>query len=101
VLAFDMGGTTAKLALVDDGEPLVAWGFEAARDQAFPARVGAADADRHGRADRDRRRRRLDRASAAISARCNVGPGEQRRAARVPACYGRGGTDADRDRQPI
>ena len=24
VLAFDMGGTTAKLALVDDGEPLVA-----------------------------------------------------------------------------
>ena len=25
VLAFDMGGTTAKLALVDDGEPLVAW----------------------------------------------------------------------------
>ncbi len=28
VLAFDMGGTTAKLALVDDGDPLVAWGFE-------------------------------------------------------------------------
>ncbi len=32
VLAFDMGGTTAKLALVDDGEPLVAYGFEAARE---------------------------------------------------------------------
>jgi len=35
VLAFDMGGTTAKLALVDDGEPLVAWGFEAAREKRF------------------------------------------------------------------
>src|ERR1700704_26788 len=33
--AFDMGGTTAKLALVDDGEPLVAWGFEAARQKRF------------------------------------------------------------------
>jgi N-methylhydantoinase A len=35
VLAFDMGGTTAKLALVDDGEPMVAWGFEAARQKRF------------------------------------------------------------------
>ena len=35
VLAFDMGGTTAKLALVDDGEPLVAYGFEAAREKRF------------------------------------------------------------------
>ena len=35
VLAFDMGGTTAKLALVDDGEPLRAWGFEAARTRRF------------------------------------------------------------------
>ncbi|MCW8087373.1 hydantoinase/oxoprolinase family protein [Sabulicella glaciei] len=35
VLAFDMGGTTAKLALVDGGEPLVAWGFEAARTKRF------------------------------------------------------------------
>jgi N-methylhydantoinase A len=35
VLAFDMGGTTAKLALVEDGEPLVTWGFEAARQKRF------------------------------------------------------------------
>lgn len=35
LLAFDMGGTTAKLSLVDDGEPLVAYGFEAARQQRF------------------------------------------------------------------
>jgi len=35
VLAFDMGGTTAKLAVVDDGEPLVAYAFEAARQRRF------------------------------------------------------------------
>jgi N-methylhydantoinase A len=35
VLAFDMGGTTAKLSLVDDGEPLIAYGFEAARQKRF------------------------------------------------------------------
>ncbi|MCP5155773.1 MAG: hydantoinase/oxoprolinase family protein [Ectothiorhodospiraceae bacterium] len=35
LLAFDMGGTTAKLSLVDDGEPLVAYGFEAARQRRF------------------------------------------------------------------
>lgn len=35
VLAFDMGGTTAKLALVEDGEPHVAYHFEAAREKRF------------------------------------------------------------------
>lgn len=35
LLAFDMGGTTAKLSVVDDGEPLVAYGFEAARQKRF------------------------------------------------------------------
>ncbi len=35
VLAFDMGGTTAKLALVDDGEPHVDYHFEAAREKRF------------------------------------------------------------------
>jgi len=35
VLAFDMGGTTAKLSVVDDGEPLVAYTFEAARQKRF------------------------------------------------------------------
>ncbi|MDP6345011.1 MAG: hydantoinase/oxoprolinase family protein, partial [Alphaproteobacteria bacterium] len=35
VLAFDMGGTTAKLCLVDDGEPMVAYRFEAARERRF------------------------------------------------------------------
>ena len=35
VLAFDMGGTTAKLSLVDGGEPLTAYSFEAARQRRF------------------------------------------------------------------
>jgi N-methylhydantoinase A len=35
VLAFDMGGTTAKLAVVDQGVPLIAHSFEAARDRRF------------------------------------------------------------------
>lgn len=35
LLAFDMGGTTAKLSLVDDGEPLIAYAFEAARQKRF------------------------------------------------------------------
>ncbi len=35
LLAFDMGGTTAKLSLVEDGEPLTAYGFEAARQKRF------------------------------------------------------------------
>lgn len=35
VLAFDMGGTTAKLAVVDGGRPEVAYHFEAARAKRF------------------------------------------------------------------
>ena len=35
LLAFDMGGTTAKLSLVAGGEPLTAYSFEAARQKRF------------------------------------------------------------------
>lgn len=35
LLAFDMGGTTAKLCLVEQGKPSVAFGFEAARRERF------------------------------------------------------------------
>lgn len=35
VLAFDMGGTTAKVSLIDGGEPSIAYGFEAARTKRF------------------------------------------------------------------
>ncbi len=35
VLAFDMGGTTAKISLIDGGEPSIAYSFEAARTKRF------------------------------------------------------------------
>lgn len=35
LLAFDMGGTTAKLCLVENGKPSITFGFEAARQKRF------------------------------------------------------------------
>ena len=35
VVSFDMGGTTAKICLVDDGEPLITSDFETARTERF------------------------------------------------------------------
>ena len=35
LMAFDMGGTTAKLSIVDGGKPTVAYSFEAAREKRF------------------------------------------------------------------
>jgi len=35
VLAFDMGGTTAKLSIIDKGEPLIAYRFETGRQKRF------------------------------------------------------------------
>jgi len=40
LLAFDMGGTTAKLSLIDNGQPLIAYGFEAARQKRFVEHSG-------------------------------------------------------------
>jgi len=40
ILAFDMGGTTAKLSVIDDGQPLVAYRFEAARQKRFRSGSG-------------------------------------------------------------
>ena len=92
VLAFDMGGTTAKLALVDDGEPLVAYGFEAAREKRFlrgsglPMQIATVELIEIGAG------------GGSIAHRSNlgtlnVGP-ESSGAQPGPACYGRGGTDA-------
>src|SRR5215467_13364565 len=49
LLAFDMGGTTAKLAIVEEGKPTVAYSFEAAREKRFvegsglPVRISALE----------------------------------------------------------
>ncbi len=98
VLAFDMGGTTAKLALVDDGAPLVAYGFEAARTKRFlrgsglPIQIATIELMEIG-AGGGSIARRSDLETL------QVGP-DSAGADPGPACYGRGGaaptvTDAD------
>jgi N-methylhydantoinase A/oxoprolinase/acetone carboxylase beta subunit len=98
VLAFDMGGTTAKACLIEDGIPMVAREFEAARVYRFtkgsglPLRVPVIDLIEIG-------------AGGGSIARVGpfglpkVGP-DSTGADPGPACYGQGGsepavTDAD------
>lgn len=92
VLAFDMGGTTAKLALVDDGEPLVAYGFEAAREKRFlrgsglPMQIATVELIEIGAGGGSI-------AHKSDLGTLNVGP-ESSGAQPGPACYGRGGANA-------
>ena len=98
VLAFDMGGTTAKACVVDDGQPATTFSFEAGRQNRFkrgsglPIRAAAIELIEIG-------------AGGGSIARADelgllaVGP-ESAGAEPGPACYGRGGqeptvTDAD------
>jgi N-methylhydantoinase A len=98
VIAFDMGGTTAKACLIDHGQPVVTFKFEAARVQrfkkgsGFPLQIPAIDLLEVG-------------AGGGSIARVDamgllkVGP-QSAGAEPGPACYGRGGryptvTDAD------
>jgi N-methylhydantoinase A len=90
LLSFDMGGTTAKACLIDDGEPLVAPDFEVARVYRFkrgsglPVRVPVIEMIEIG-------------AGGGSIARVDslgllkVGP-DSAGAEPGPACYGRGGT---------
>ncbi|HSI01710.1 MAG TPA: hydantoinase/oxoprolinase family protein [Reyranella sp.] len=92
VLAFDMGGTTAKLALVDDGAPLVAYGFEAAREKRFlrgsglPMQIATVELIEIGAGGGSI-------AHKSDLGTLNVGP-QSSGAEPGPACYGRGGADA-------
>ena len=92
VLAFDMGGTTAKLALVDAGEPLVAYGFEAAREKRFlrgsglPIQIATVELIEIGAGGGSI-------AHKSQLGTLNVGP-QSSGAQPGPACYGRGGTEA-------
>jgi N-methylhydantoinase A len=92
VLAFDMGGTTAKLALVDQGEPLVAWGFEAARQKRFlrgsglPIQIATVELIEIGAGGGSIAHR------SALGT-LHVGP-QSAGAEPGPACYARGGTQA-------
>ena len=98
LLAFDMGGTTAKLSLVDDGQPLVAYQFEAARQRRFmegsglPVRISTVELIEIGAGGGSIARR------DAIGL-LKVGP-DSAGSQPGPAAYGRGGmeptvTDAD------
>jgi 5-oxoprolinase (ATP-hydrolysing) len=91
LLAFDMGGTTAKIAIVDDGAPEVAYSFEAARERRFapgsglPVNITTVELVEIGAGGGSIARR------DALGL-LKVGP---RSASAVPgpACYGRGGTE--------
>src|SRR5215469_12275105 len=90
LLAFDMGGTTAKLSLVDNGEPLVAYGFEAARQKRFiegsglPIRLSTIELIEIGAGGGSIARR--DEIGLL-----KVGP-DSAGSEPGPACYGRSGT---------
>ncbi|MDH3604745.1 MAG: hydantoinase/oxoprolinase family protein, partial [Candidatus Tectomicrobia bacterium] len=98
VIAFDMGGTTAKACLIDDGHPVVTFSFEAARVQrfkkgsGFPLQIPAIDLLEVGAGGGS---------LAHIDAMGLLKVGPQSAGAEPgPACYGRGGanptvTDAD------
>jgi N-methylhydantoinase A len=92
ILAFDMGGTTAKLSVVEHGEPEIVFGFEAARQARFiegsglPIRISAVDLMEIGAGGGSIARK------DAIGL-LKVGP-DSAGSEPGPACYGRGGTEA-------
>jgi len=90
LLAFDMGGTTAKLSLIEQGQPAIAFGFEAARRKRFaegsglPIRITTVDLIEIGAGG----------GSIAYQdplGLLKVGP-ESAGSEPGPACYGQGGT---------
>jgi N-methylhydantoinase A len=90
VLSFDMGGTTAKICLIDDGEPQHSRTFEVARQYRFlkgsglPLRIPVIEMVEIGAGGGSI-------ASVDSLSRVGVGP-ESAGAEPGPACYGRGGT---------
>ena len=92
VVSFDMGGTTAKICLIDDGEPQYARTFEVARAYRFmkgsglPLRIPVVEMVEIGAGGGS---------IAGVDAmrRIHVGP-ESAASEPGPACYGRGGSQA-------
>ncbi len=89
VLSFDMGGTTAKICLIDDGRPQTARSFEVARVGRFrkgsglPLRIPVIEMVEIGAGGGSI-------AHVDTMGRIGVGP-ESAGADPGPACYGRGG----------
>jgi N-methylhydantoinase A len=92
ILAFDMGGTTAKACVAVGGEPLIAHSFECARVSRFkkgsglPILIPSIDLIEIGAGGGSI-------AHVNDLGLLNVGP-ESSGAVPGPACYGQGGTDA-------
>ena len=92
VLSFDMGGTTAKICLIDDGAPQQSRTFEVARQYRFlkgsglPLRIPVIEMVEIGAGGGSI-------ATVDSLARIHVGP-ESAGSEPGPACYGRGGTSA-------
>ena len=92
VLSFDMGGTTAKICLIDDGAPQASRSFEVARQYRFlkgsglPLRVPVIEMVEIGAGGGSI-------ASVDAMARLAVGP-RSAGSEPGPACYARGGTEA-------
>jgi len=91
VLSFDMGGTTAKICLIDNGEPQHSRTFEVARQYRFlkgsglPLRIPVIEMVEIGAGGGSI-------AHVDTLSRINVGP-ESAGAEPGPASYGRGGTE--------
>ncbi|MBR0828638.1 hydantoinase/oxoprolinase family protein [Bradyrhizobium manausense] len=89
-LAFDLGGTTAKLCVIEEGEPDVVFGFEAVRQARFiegsglPIRISTVDLIEIGAGGGSIARR-------DTIGLLKVGP-DSAGSEPGPACYGRGGT---------
>ena len=89
VFSFDMGGTTAKICLIEDGEPLLSRGFEVARAHRFmkgsgmPIKVPVVEMVEIGAGGGSI-------ASVDGLARIRVGP-QSAASDPGPACYGLGG----------
>ena len=92
ILSFDMGGTTAKICLIDDGEPLKARAFELDRQSRFkkgsgmPVRIPVIEMVEIGAGGGSIAR--VDGLQRIL-----VGP-DSAGAQPGPACYGRGGREA-------
>jgi N-methylhydantoinase A len=92
VLSFDMGGTTAKICLIDNGKPQSSRTFEVARVYRFtkgsglPLRIPVIEMVEIGAGGGSI-------AQVDSLKRINVGP-ESAGSEPGPACYGRGGTHA-------
>lgn len=91
VLSFDMGGTTAKICLIDDGEPQHSRTFEVARQYRFmkgsglPLRIPVIEMVEIGAGGGSI-------AHVDTLSRVQVGP-ESAGSEPGPACYSRGGTE--------